>query len=81
MATFVVQDSQRGGHILMLYFVGSECVHVVLCWGTILIQKARYCLPISTLYLILPMCQSCGRLQSLDWTSGLDWWTGLVDWP
>ena len=20
-----------------------------------------------------------GRLQSLDWTSGLDWWTGLVD--
>ena len=21
-----------------------------------------------------------GRLQSLDWTSGLDWWTGLVDW-
>ena len=22
-----------------------------------------------------------GRLQSLDWTSGLDWWTGLVDWP
>ena len=21
-----------------------------------------------------------GRLQSLDWTSGLDWWNGLVDW-
>ena len=23
--------------------------------------------------------QTEGRLQSLDWNSGLDWWTGLVD--
>ena len=23
---------------------------------------------------------AAGRLQSLDWTSGMDWWTGLVDW-
>ena len=26
------------------------------------------------------MTQRIGRLQSLDWTSGLDCWTGLVDW-